>query len=258
MGQLTSSLYNTHFLSAAQSGDVAEMEKYLALGASINTHDAADNTALLLAATKGDEKTLRFCFDHNAARDWRNDIGNTALLAAINGGQEAAAQLLLKEKFNAAAKNHADDNAMTLAATRGLFTLLPLLQAQGLDIDAADGGGHTALMRVLYADNARAGIEMLINLGADINARDKLAQTPLIHAARAGKAELAGLLLKLGAKADLTDSRGVSAADVARQWHNDDMVAEFKAAFGRYDVPQFSKGTRSAMTPLHTVRFRKP
>lgn len=257
MGQLATSLYNTHFVSAAKSGDIADMEKYLALGASIHAHDAQDNTALLISASRGDEKMLQWCLRHNAARNWQNDAGDTALLCAIKGGHGDVAALLLKEKFKADVTNHAADNAITLAATKGLLPLLPLLQAHGLDIDARDGGGHTPLMRMVYADNAEAGVLMLKNLGAQLDARDDTGQTALMHAARAGRGSVATLLMKLGAKSDLTDNRGVSAEDIARQWHNDSLVAEFNAAFGKYDVPQFREGLRAPLKPVHTVRFRK-
>ncbi len=257
MGQLATSLYNSNFVAAAHSGDLAGMEKYLSLGASINAHDAQDNTGLLIAATRGDEKMLRWCLEKGAARDWQNDFGDSALLCAIKGGHADIAALLLKEKFNAAASNYTGDNAMTLAATKGLLPLLPLLQARGLSVEAKDGGGHTPLMRVVYAENAEAGIVLLKNLGADLNAKDNTGQTALMHATRAGKGGAATLLLKLGAKSDLTDNRGVSASDMARQWHNDGLTAEFNGAFSKYDVPQFAQGLRAPMKPVHTVRFRK-
>ena len=257
MGQHATSLYNANFVSAAQNGDVAGMEKYLKLGAAINAHDAHDNTALLIAAAKGDEKMLRWCLAKGAARDWQNEAGDNALLCAIKGGHGDVAALLLKEKFKADVKNHAEDNAMTLAATKGLLPLLPLLQAHGVSVDARDGGGHTPLMRMVYADNAEAGVVLLKNLGAQLDAPDSTGQTALIHATRANRQDIATLLLKLGAKSDLTDNRGVSAGDIARQWHNDGLVAEFKAAYGKYDVPQFRQGLRAPLKPVHTVRFRK-
>jgi hypothetical protein len=77
-------------------------------------------------------------------------------------------------------------------------------------------GGQTRLHRAA-ASNLQRELKVLLELGADVNARDNEQRTPLMWAARAGADETANALLAKGADPGLADKNGKKAADYARE-----------------------------------------
>ncbi|MDE1151393.1 MAG: ankyrin repeat domain-containing protein [Micavibrio sp.] len=244
------------FLDAVRAGDCEAAQKHLSLGAKINTHGADEKTALLIAAEKGDSRIVTMLLQNKAARDWQDADGNTALLLSLRNGRTDASLMLLSENFNTAATSNKGENVMTLAAKGNLCIVFAKLAATGLDVDLRDKQQHTPLMHAIHADMAGASVPMILSMKADINARDEDGRTPLMHAVLAGKGDIVKTLLLAGAKSNLTDKRGMSALDHAASWHKDALVTELKNAFLKYDVPQFSSGTKQPVKPLHVARFR--
>jgi ankyrin repeat protein len=72
-----------------------------------------------------------------------------------------------------------------------------------------------ALHAAVAARNADA-VRMLLDRGADPNARQQVGYTPLMGAASAGRADLTDLLLQRGADPSLLSEDGKTAADLAR------------------------------------------
>ena len=80
-----------------------------------------------------------------------------------------------------------------------------------------------ALHAAVAAGNADA-VTMLLESGADPNARQQVGYTPLMGAASAGRADLVDLLLRRGADASLVSDEGKSAGDIAREHGHDDLA----------------------------------
>lgn len=68
-------------------------------------------------------------------------------------------------------------------------------------------------------------ITMLLDRGADPNARQQVGYTPLMGAASAGRADMVDLLLARGADPGLKNEDGKTAADIARE-HGHPAIAE--------------------------------
>ena len=80
---------------------------------------------------------------------------------------------------------------------------------------AVDADGLTALMRAAARGDASA-VTALVAAGADVNApQAELRLSPLMFAAYFGKDAVVRLLLEKGARANLKDAAGASAADWA-------------------------------------------
>ena len=138
-------------------------------------------------------------------------------------------------------------------ASQGRLSLVTLLLRLGADPNASDGGGHTPLYcvgnechgaggaQVVHAlvqaganvdvqDKvqrctalhmaARRGnrlvAEALLDCGADVEARDRLGNTPLHRAVNCGKAEMVAFLLSRGADAHAKGKSGLSPWQTAR------------------------------------------
>ncbi len=89
---------------------------------------------------------------------------------------------------------------------------------QGVDVDAVDGKGRTALMWA--ASWGRHDIvRLLLERGAQADIRDGYGETALIKAARRGRTEIVETLINLGgADPRACDNRGKSALDKAQEW----------------------------------------
>jgi len=119
----------------------------------------------------------------------------TPLMAAAYGGQTEMATLLLAKGARIDALDRLQKNAMTYAAGAGSTEIVKMLLARGVDPNAVYHNDLTALM----------------------------------WAAGFGKTATVKVLLDAGARADLKDNRGQTAADMAREGKYDDTVKLLEA-----------------------------
>ncbi|MBI3949447.1 MAG: TonB family protein [Acidobacteria bacterium] len=102
------------------------------------------------------------------------------------------------------------EEAFLRAAERGDTDAVRALLAKGVNVNARDEMGMTALM---YA--ARSGqsemVKVLLIAGIDVDAKDDDGMTALMYAAQAGSAEVVKILLAAGANPDVEDNTGMTA-----------------------------------------------
>ena len=163
-------------------------------------------------------------------RDYR---GRTPLHAAVESQQIEVAQFLLIQGANIDATCVGDGKtalhmACSLLTGDGINNAVVLmLLERGAKHDAVCEKGFTALHYAAASDAPEEIITRLIELGVDVNTRDKIGQTPLMIAAGAyvkwnvEKMELKMQLL-LGAGADINAhaNNGYTAIHMACQSHN--------------------------------------
>ncbi len=96
------------------------------------------------------------------------------------------------------------------AATKGDIKAVKDFLDKGINVNARDINGRTALMIAVY-DESKDIVEMLINAGADVNAHDKYGLTSLHWAAEKGHTNIVEMLIKAGADVNAKNNNGSTA-----------------------------------------------
>ena len=150
--------------------------------------DAKDNrgiTPLMWAAGRGHEAVVLLLIERDSVDINAKDIeGKTPLLRAAEEGHEAVVQLLIeRDGININAKDDEGRTPLMWAANRGFEAIVRLLIERGVDINATDNKGKTALSLVgadfdilpywlkLRVIEARNIIVQLLNDRCDVQAR---------------------------------------------------------------------------------------
>lgn len=140
-------------LAAAESGDKATIEAYLAKKGWVDIYDNA-RESLLIKATKAQSSEI------------------AKLLLKVR------ADVALTDLNGKVALHHLADAATTSEA--GAEILKALSEKSGFNVDARDNAGETALIKAVKNNNTKL-VELLLNLGADALLTDKAGKTALSY-----------------------------------------------------------------------------
>jgi len=88
-------------------------------------------------------------------------------------------------------------SATMWASFRGHAEIVEMLLEKGADVNAKDNNGNTALNWAMMKINNKI-VEILANKGADVNAKDNYGDTPLNWAVKRGEVDLVKILLATG------------------------------------------------------------
>ena len=198
------------FLLAAKNGDVSRVKDALAKGAYVHTRETTrpnvGRTALHYAAggygIGGNHREVaKLLIANGADVNAKAEGGYTPLHVASGLNQKEMVEFLLISK--------ADPNALDTRGTplhaavlQGHKEVVALLLKNGAQVDALDAQGvsplrHLALAATWYPSHDEI-VEMLVNAGADIQTRPKIA-SPLSIAIQRGRTKLAMFLVDRGA-----------------------------------------------------------
>ena len=181
--------------AANANGDMTEL--LLNAGADAKAVIKEGETVLMAAARTGNPKAVRLLIEHGAAVNAREDrLGETALMwAAAENHPEAAKELIA---------HGADVNALTsdLKYTKdrfgleGVLTILP--------------HGHWTPLMYAARQGSLDAAKVLVDAGADKNARDPDLSTPAILATINEHYDVAAMLVERGADPNLADTSGMA------------------------------------------------
>jgi hypothetical protein len=178
----------------------------------------------LFAAINDDNlKDVNRLIDGGADVNSHDTVWETPLMRAAFGGEPRIVERLLAAGASVSAQDKSGQTAMHFAA-RGLDEsprIVAALIAAGAAVDAPDADGETPLM--LAADGPSVPkLKMLLANGANPNAADHRGYTPLIysvckHTDARRLAERVQLLLNHGADSNARANNGQTALDLASQ-----------------------------------------
>ncbi|RFU80736.1 pfs, nb-arc and ankyrin domain [Trichoderma arundinaceum] len=225
---------------AASMGHEAIVMLLIEAGAGIEDKDSAGLTPLCIVASKGHENIAKLLLRHGADIKVKNENGNTPLHEAVFGGFETTIRLLLDAGADVESKDLEGKTPLAVAASMGHGAVVKMLLEVGADTKAKDRynglplhkavyGGHESIVRVLLESgmdvnklaisnrkliflavasvrrtHKAAIIKLLLQVGADVNGRDKRDRTPLYTAAGFSHEDVIKLLLESGADVKAT------------------------------------------------------
>ena len=193
-------------VAAASNGHIKIAEALVAAGADVNVADHHGYTAVTCAARRADNNFLKYLIRVKADVNIPVRGGRTALMLASSCGDDESVELLLAAGADVNANCMRGSNPLSSAASAGHLSILKRLLEAGADVVAcADFAAFKA---------AQCGkddcLRLLIDAGANINAKHRQGFTPLISACSQGHDACANMLLQSGADVNMTDNNGCS------------------------------------------------
>jgi ankyrin repeat protein len=234
--------HKTALMFAAERGHLKIVEHLILAGVDVNLSDRPGKklgkTPLMYAAEYGYEKIVGLLLRSGAMVDAQNKRGQTALYYAVLENKVKCVGILLEfgadphkkswdsTSFEAATysskeivalitnndlsqgstvSNKAKEEMLRSASFSGYLGIVRELIPQGVNINAQENGGWTALMYAAAKGNLDI-FQVLLAAGADVNLKERSGETALSKAAYWGYLEIVNLLLSAGAEVNGIDN----------------------------------------------------
>ncbi|KAJ3567559.1 hypothetical protein NPX13_g6723 [Xylaria arbuscula] len=234
----------TPLIMAADLGYLEIVCILLESGAPVNSKDRRSWSALHHAAYRGWNGVVEELLSHGADPTSEADDRIRPLTLASNGGHRNIEVLLAGRTHITRTSQAQLPTLLVRAAGSGNLAELTRLLMKGVDINATDPNGQTALSKA--AENGRTSvIDFLIHKGAHLDSRDTSSESPLWWAAWYGHLQALELLLGSGVLPDCADRDGCTPLCVASLRGRTDIVA---VLLKNGSDPDFA--TSYGMTPL--------
>jgi len=168
------------------------------MGSDINAQiETNRNTALTLACFQGRHEVVSILVDKRANIEHRAKTGLTPLMEAASGGYVEVGRVLLdKGADNAAAPVPSSrDTALTIAADKGHYRFVELLVQRGSAVDARNKKGQGALWLACNGGHIEV-VQLLVTAHADADAQDNRKVSCLMSAFRRGHVKVVRWLVR--------------------------------------------------------------
>ena len=210
-------------IRAVMNQDARLCNILLCEGASIDLQSQYNYTALHIACNKGDLEVVKvLCFFKANILNVTSQ-GFSPLHFAARHGNEDVVDLLLKngavECLNMQTRE--GETPLHIAATKGRINALTTLITNGASLEIRDVNNETALLRSTLFPMC---VELLIDGGADLSAKDKMFRTALAKATSLLQLETVKTLIAKGADVEALDIDNRTPLHLAAVTGNAEMI----------------------------------
>jgi uncharacterized protein len=208
----------TALMLAAAANNLGLANLLVAKGAKVAAADREGVTALHVAVDRGNQGIAQLLVFKGADVNAKEKNGRTPLVIAADRGKALVVRLLLDHKADPNARANDGRTPLLHAMNNENFDVVKMLVAKGADVNAADANGHTALElgakgcqpdpqelkgeKSLRPGHAKAcpkdllaTLKLLVDKGADVNARTTDGFSPILSAMDGEQREIAKLIL---------------------------------------------------------------
>ena len=173
--------------------------------------------AAMFVAAERHADVLEVLIDAGADIEATNNNGMSPLLVASWHGNLRSVELLLKAGAGVCVADNKGRACITLAALDGhTETVRTLLCVPEVDVNQPSHQGFTSLHCTAFANRSDVA-QVLIDAGADIEARNIIGSTPLHCACQGGAHEIVQMLVEAGADVCEVDDQGRTCLSIAAQ-----------------------------------------
>jgi len=205
---LSQAAENSPFYLPIRNNDLSTLGK-LIRDPGPNAPDAHGNSPLMYAAALGSAESMRLLLDAGAGPNAANAFAATPLMWCA--GDAIKIRLLLSKGAKVDARSKLGRTPLLIAAAYdGATEAARLLIENGADVNARDKGGISVLEQAASSNHIEL-VRLLLAKGATVNTADEGGFTPLMAAAGNGdrNADLVKLLLAHGAAVNLKSAESV-------------------------------------------------
>lgn len=202
---------------ATARGEVGRMRRIIRRKPdAVNEPDRAKWTPLHFAAIWGEPEAARLLLESGADVDPQNGDGNTPLFLAACYGEEALVRLLLDRGARVDAKGRRGLTALHLAVCNDWSGAVSSSATKYVAFKAEHGDNYFLDTSPDCPPSMTLGgfkeiVDMLLDHGADVNARDGYNTTPLMRAVDGGYSEIVKILIARKADVHAENTSGSTA-----------------------------------------------
>ena len=218
------SMLPTNMISAAGTLEIISLlEK---LGANLNMKDEVGDTLLIAAIKQNRFDIIKILIEKRVDINSKNTSGETPLVNAI---KYSSAEIILwlidnGAKINIDSTEKFDEAPLYHAIISNKLEIAKLLIERGADITILQDGKFPQFCNVMQSNDASDIIDLLAEIGADLDMKDESGYTLLIQAISYKNFSVADFLIKKGVDLNLADNNGKSPLLVAIDSNQMDMV----------------------------------
>jgi ankyrin repeat protein len=222
--------------AALRNNNDALITMLIPLVRDINVRDSSGNTPLLLATEQASAVQVQAILNRSADANLADNRKMTPVMYALQAGQSDKVQALVA-KSNLNLRGPDGQPAIFFASNSGD---VQLLLNNGADMNARSDSGSSPLSAAVKNSNTGVAV-YLINAGANVKWTDTQGTT-LLHQAIQGDLSVARALLDHGVDANSADVSGITPIFFARSVEAIDLLVQYRA-----DVNHLSVAKRSAL-----------